>query len=94
MVWTWKILKIWLTDTLAKKCYFILASDLFNGQVTKTPDVIQTLVSSIRENNSETTSNLQNIGRYLAALEKVNSIFSSLGWCFGNGQSVQLAINT
>lgn len=48
---------------------FCFRVDLFNGQVAKTPDVIQTLVSSIRENISETTSNLQNTVRYLATLE-------------------------
>ncbi|HET7642607.1 MAG TPA: hypothetical protein VFK40_03790 [Nitrososphaeraceae archaeon] len=83
-----------MADTLAKECYFILALYLFNGQVTKTPDVIQTIVSSIRENNSETTSNLQNTGKYLAALDKDKFDIFFPWLVFGNGPSVQLVINT
>jgi carboxymethylenebutenolidase len=33
--------------------------------------------------------------RYLSSLENVNSSkIASLGWCFGGGQSLQLALNT
>ena len=33
--------------------------------------------------------------RYLGSLENVNSSrIASLGWCFGGGQSLQLALNT
>lgn len=84
-----------MADSLAKEGYVVLAVDLFNGQVAKTPEVAQTLVSNVRENNSESISNLQNAVRYLASLENVNSSkISSLGWCFGGGQSLQLSLNT
>lgn len=49
--------------------------------------MIQTLESSIRENNSKTTSNLQNTVRYIAVLENVNSIIFTLGLCFVDGHS-------
>ena len=84
-----------MADSLAKEGYVVLAVDLFNGQVAKTPEVAQTLVSNVRENNSESISNLQNAVRYLVSLENVNySKISSLGWCFGGGQSLQLSLNT
>ena len=53
------------------------------------------LVGSVRENPSEAIANLQAAVRYLGSLESVNSSrIASLGWCFGGGQSLQLALNT
>lgn len=43
----------------------------------------------------EAIANLQAAVRYLASLENVDeSQVSSLGWCFGGRQSLQLALNT
>jgi carboxymethylenebutenolidase len=84
-----------MAETLAKEGYVVLAVDLYNGQVANTPDTAQNLVSKVRANPSESINNLQHAVRYLASLENVNSSkIASLGWCFGGGQSLQLALNT
>jgi carboxymethylenebutenolidase len=84
-----------MAETLAKEGYVVLAVDLYNGQVANTPDTAQNLVSKVRDNPSESINNLQHAVRYLASLENVNSSkIASLGWCFGGGQSLQLALNT
>jgi carboxymethylenebutenolidase len=84
-----------MADTLAQEGYVVLAVDLYNGQVANTPESAQNLVSKVRENPSESINNLQHAVRYLASLENVNSSkIASLGWCFGGGQSLQLALNT
>ena len=84
-----------MAETLAKEGYVVLAVDLYNGQVANTTDLAQNLVSKVRENPSESINNLQHAVRYLASLENVNSSkITSLGWCFGGGQSLQLALNT
>ena len=84
-----------MAETLAKEGYVVLAVDLYNGQVANTTDSAQNLVSKVRENPSESINNLQHAVRYLASLENVNSSkIASLGWCFGGGQSLQLALNT
>ena len=84
-----------MAETLAKEGYVVLAVDLYNGQVANTTESAQNLVSKSRENPSESINNLQHAVRYLASLENVNSSkIASLGWCFGGGQSLQLALNT
>lgn len=84
-----------MAETLAKEGYVVLAVDLYKGQVANTTESAQNLVGKVRENPSESINNLQHAVRYLASLENVNSSkIASLGWCFGGGQSLQLALNT
>ena len=84
-----------MANSLAKEGYVVLAVDLYSGQVTDAADIAKTLVSNVKSNPSEAISNLQSAVRYLASLENVNSSkIASLGWCFGGGQSLQLALNT
>ena len=84
-----------MADTLAKEGYVVLAVDLFNGQVALTQEEAGVLSGAVRENPAEAVSNLQTAVRYLASLENVDaSRISSLGWCFGGQQSLQLALNT
>lgn len=84
-----------MAETLATEGYVVLAVDLYNGKVANTAESAQNLVSKVRENPSESINNLQHAVRYLASLENVDSSkIASLGWCFGGGQSLQLALNT
>ena len=84
-----------MANELAKQGYVVLAADMYDGQVATTPDQAMQLVGSVRENPSEAIANLQAAVRYLGSLESVNSSrIASLGWCFGGGQSLQLALNT
>ena len=84
-----------MAETLAKEGYVVLAVDLYNGKMANTAESAQNLVSKVRENPSESINNLQHAVRYLASLENVDSSkIASLGWCFGGGQSLQLALNT
>jgi carboxymethylenebutenolidase len=84
-----------MADQLANEGYVVLAVDLFNGTVTANPEEAGGLAGAVRDNPSNAISNLQSAVRYLASLEIVNSSrIASLGWCFGGGQSLQLALNT
>jgi len=84
-----------MANELAEQGYVVLAADMFNGQVATTPDQAMKFSGAVRENPSEAISNLQAAVRYLGSLENVNaSRIGSLGWCFGGGQSLQLALNT
>jgi carboxymethylenebutenolidase len=84
-----------MADTLAKEGYVVLAVDLFNGQVASNQEDAGILTGAVRENPTEAISNLNAAVRYLASLANVNaSQISSLGWCFGGQQSLQLALNT
>lgn len=84
-----------MADTLANEGYVVLAVDLFNGQVASNQEDAGLLSGTVRENPTEALANLRTAVRYLASLENVNaSQISSLGWCFGGQQSLQLALNT
>jgi carboxymethylenebutenolidase len=84
-----------MANELAKQGYVVLAADMYGGQVATTADQAMQLVGSVRDNPSEAIANLQAAVGYLSSLENVNpSRIASLGWCFGGGQSLQLALNT
>jgi carboxymethylenebutenolidase len=84
-----------MADVLATQNYAVLAVDLFDGQVASTQEDARLLSEAVRENPAEAIANLQAAVRYLASLENVDaSRISSLGWCFGGQQSLQLALNT
>jgi carboxymethylenebutenolidase len=73
---------------LAQEGYAVLAVDLYSGQVADTPQEARELVSSLDQEKA-----LQNM---MAAIEYLRANGSeqiaSLGWCFGGGQSMQLAL--
>jgi carboxymethylenebutenolidase len=84
-----------MADELASEGYVVLAADLYNGEVAADPNRARELSSSVRENPEEAISNLQSAVQYLASLPNVNSSrIASFGWCFGGGQSLQLALNS
>lgn len=84
-----------MADELAKEGYVVLAIDLYNGQVASTPDQAMKLVNLARENQNESLSNLKAAVSYLKTLDNVNaSKIAALGWCFGGGQALQLALNS
>jgi carboxymethylenebutenolidase len=82
-------------DILAKKGYVVLAVDLFQGQVTADPNRARELSSAVRNNPALAIENMKSAVNYLGSLQNVNaSRIASIGWCFGGGQSLQLALNT
>jgi carboxymethylenebutenolidase len=84
-----------MADELASEGYVVLAADLYNGEVATDPNRATELSSSVRENPQQAITNLQSAVQYLASLPNVNSSrIASLGWCFGGGQSLQLALNS
>ena len=84
-----------MADLLASEGFVVLAADLYKGQVANTTQRAMDLVQTVRNNQSSTTNNLQSAVKYLSSLPNVdNSKIVSLGWCFGGGQSLQLALNS
>src|SRR5919109_3317771 len=82
-------------DILAKQGYVVLAVDLFQGQVTADPNRARELSSAVRNNPALAIENMKSAVNYLTSLQNVNaSRIASIGWCFGGGQSLQLALNT
>lgn len=84
-----------MANTLAREGYAVLAVDLFRGQVVQTNQQAQPLTSFARSNPTTTISNLQAAVNYVSSLPFVdNSKIASIGWCFGGGQSLQLALHS
>jgi carboxymethylenebutenolidase len=81
-------------NLLSKQGYVVLAVDLFQ-EVTTDPNRARELSSFVRNNSDIAIENMQFAVSYLSSLENVNaSRIASLGWCFGGGQSLQLALNS
>ena len=82
-------------NLLSKQGYVVLAVDLFQGEVTTDPNRARELSSFVRNNSDIANKNIPSAVSYLSSLENVNaSRIASLGWCFGGGQSLQLALNS
>ncbi len=74
---------------LAGQGYQVLAVDLHKGQVATTPDEARQLTGSLDQD--EARANLRAAVAYLRSNNA--SRIASLGWCFGGGQSLQLALS-
>jgi carboxymethylenebutenolidase len=69
--------------------------DIYDGKVATESEQAATLASSVRDNPGPAMENLNAAVAHLSSLPNVDSSkISSLGWCFGGGQSLQLALNT
>lgn len=79
-----------MAEKLASQGYVVIAVDLHGGQVATTPEEARNLVSLIDQ--QEANSNMRAAATYLRDNEGSNKI-GSLGWCFGGGQSMQLALS-
>jgi carboxymethylenebutenolidase len=75
---------------LAAEGYLVLAVDLYEGEVATTPERARELVSLLDQEAA--LNNMKSAVTYLKVQEGATKI-ASLGWCFGGGQSMQLAIS-
>ncbi len=78
-----------MARTLASQGYIVLAVDMYNGEVAANSTRAQQLSSSF--NQEKGTQNMKSAVAYLKTNFNVPKI-ASLGWCFGGGQSMQLAL--
>jgi carboxymethylenebutenolidase len=79
------------TDRLAAEGYAALAVDLYLGQVARDRDQAMALVSAVDRDVALDT--LQRAHRFLVEDERVRAPRTgSIGWCFGGGWSLELAL--
>lgn len=79
---------------LAQEGYVVLAADLYDGKVATTQDEARALAGAVRNNQPEATRNMRAAANYLRDLPNVDgNKIASMGWCFGGGQSLQLALS-
>jgi carboxymethylenebutenolidase len=78
---------------MASEGYVVLAADLYGGQVATERSQAQPLATAVRENPGEAVQNLKAAVGYLRENESVDGRIGALGWCFGGGFTLQLALN-
>jgi carboxymethylenebutenolidase len=61
-----------MADELSKEGYAVLAVDLYNGKVASSPDEAMSLVTTTRENQNESNSNMLAAVNYLKSLDVVD----------------------
>jgi carboxymethylenebutenolidase len=84
-----------MANLLAQHGYVVLAADMFNGEVVTEQNDSRRLTQAVRSNPENAINNLQAAVEYVSSLPNVDpSRIASMGWCFGGGQSLQLALNS
>jgi carboxymethylenebutenolidase len=78
---------------MAAEGYVVLAVDLYNGEVAAESSRARELATSIRNNPGEAVKNMRAAVSFLREHDSVSGRIASLGWCFGGGMSLQLALN-
>ncbi|MDX1440942.1 MAG: dienelactone hydrolase family protein [Nitrosopumilaceae archaeon] len=79
-----------MAEKLASHGYVVLAVDLYEGKVGTTAEEARQLRSSFEQ--SQWTENMNSAVSFLEEQYSPSS-FGSIGWCFGGGQSLNLALN-
>lgn len=79
-----------MAEKLASHGYVVLAVDLYEGSVGTTADEARQLMSSFEQ--SRWTQNMNAATQYMEENYSPSSI-GSIGWCFGGGQSLNLALS-
>ena len=85
-----------MTERLAGEGYQALAVDLYGGEVAETPERARELAQAVDQ--EEAMANLSEALRFLSArrantFEREPSGFAGvIGWCFGGGKALQLAL--
>ncbi len=93
MIHEWWGLNDTIKDTakeLASHGYVVLAVDLYGGKSTEEPDEARSLVAFI--NQEKALLNMQAAVLFLR-YQQNTPIVGTIGWCFGGGQSLQLAMS-
>ncbi len=78
-----------MADNLASHGYVVLAVDLYGGDTAATSDQARQLIASY-----DLEYGIQNMGSAVSMLNEDYSAgkVGSIGWCFGGGQSLNLAL--
>ncbi len=79
-----------MADKLASHGYVVLAVDLYEGNVATTSEQARELITSYNLERG-----VQNMNSAIAFIDEKYSSkkIGSIGWCFGGGQSLNLALN-
>lgn len=80
-----------MADRLAADGYIVLAVDLYGGGVATTPGAARELMMRAVENSDSISSNLEQAYTFVTDTAGAPRV-ASLGWCFGGGWSLNMAL--
>lgn len=83
-----------MARSLAAEGYVVIAVDLFEGKVGKDANEARELTTKVRNNMGRAITNMKAAVEFLKKQNNVDKEkIASMGWCFGGGMSLQLALN-
>ena len=83
-----------MAHDLAEEGFVALAVDLYDGKVATDSSDARKYATEVRNNMDDALSHMKSAGEFLRGNEFVLSdSVGSMGWCFGGGMSMQLALN-
>ena len=82
-----------MAHELAEEGYNVLAVDLYDGRVASGPEEAGTFATEVRENPERAIEHMKAAAEFLKEQDNFNGKIGSMGWCFGGGMSMQLALN-
>jgi carboxymethylenebutenolidase len=83
-----------MADLLAQEGYIVLAVDLYDGEVANSSERAGRLAGAVRSEQARAITNMRAAASYLKQLQSVQpKKVASLGWCFGGGESLELALS-
>ncbi len=83
-----------MARSLAAEGYVVLAVDLFEGKVAKDAAESREFTTRVRNNPQVAVQNMKSAVQFLKNQNNVDDDkIASMGWCFGGGMSLQLALN-
>jgi carboxymethylenebutenolidase len=82
-----------MARVLASEGYIVFAVDMYNGSVANTSSRAGELSGNVRNNQAQYTQLLEDASESLDDHPRSTGRKASLGWCFGGGQSLQVALS-
>ena len=83
-----------MARSLAAEGYVVLAVDLFEGNVAKDAAEAREFTTKVRNNPQAAVQNMKSAVQFLKNQNNVDDDkIASMGWCFGGGMSLQLALH-
>ncbi|MCH8865571.1 MAG: dienelactone hydrolase family protein [Proteobacteria bacterium] len=80
-----------MADRLASEGYIVLAVDLYAGKTATNAEVARHMMLSVVENSAAAVHNIRRAYAFVSETAGAPSI-GSLGWCFGGGWSLNMAM--
>ena len=82
-----------MAHELAEEGYNVLAVDLYDGRVAAGREDAGAFAGEVRENPERAIAHMQAAADFLRERDDFSGRIGSMGWCFGGGMSMQLALN-